>query len=171
MKKSIIKICAIFVHSPSLCNACMTYIKGWLFNSDNMEHVFGLVAHLKLSLEYIDVSGTYPKIEFSCTNICVELIGFKFGPELLNPWFGPTRLAVFPEFFSWKLRVLCQKVTKVTSKKVKNNGLITSFYIKVTEFLTLPICFIAFLFINFFRLNKISNIFKKFHRKNFLKNF
>ena len=74
---------------------------------------------------------------------------------------------VFPEFFSWKLRVLCQKVTKVTSKKVKNNGLITSFYIKVTEFLTLPICFIAFLFINFFRLNKISNIFKQFHRKNF----
>ena len=84
-----------------------------------------------------------------------------FTAKLLCFW------PVFPEFFSWKLRVLCQKVTKVTSKKVKNNGLITSFYIKVTEFLTLPTCFIAFLFINFFRLNKISNIFKQFHRKNF----
>ena len=75
--------------------------------------------------------------------------------------------AVFPEMFCWKLRVLSQKVTKVTSKKVKNNGLITSFYTKSTEILTLPSCFIAFLFINFFRLNKISNIFKQFHRKNF----
>ena len=44
---------------------CMHDVYKGLFNSDNMEHVFGLVAHLKLSLEYIDVSGTYyPKIEF-----------------------------------------------------------------------------------------------------------
>ena len=29
---------------------------------------------------------------------------------------------VFPEIFCWKLRVLSQKVTKVTSKKGQNNG-------------------------------------------------
>ena len=53
-------------------------------------------------------------------------------------------LAVFPELFCWKLRVLSQKVTKVTSKKAQNNGENTSFLESNYWNLTLPSLFIAF---------------------------
>ena len=86
--------------------------------------------------------------------------------------------SVFPEIFSWKLRVLCQKVTKITSQKAQNNGLITSFYTKISRKMTLPTLFIAFLSMNFFKVEKIENIFQKknhdgeifFLKKLFLKN-
>ena len=66
---------------------------------------------------------------------------------------------VFPEIFCWKIRVLSQKVTKVTSKKVQNNGKNTRFYSKITEILTLPTFFIAFLCINFFQNLKFEKNF------------
>ena len=76
---------------------------------------------------------------------------------------------MFPEHFAWKLRVLSRKVTKITRQKAKNNGENTSFYSKITVFLTLPTVFIAFLCINIFQIRKIVSFLLKNLKKKIFK--
>ena len=98
-----------------------------------------------LTWELTNIEHCFLGIFFTLSQKNEKILAYLFSQNFSELF------AVFPEIFSWKIRVSSQKVTKVTSKKAQNNGLITSFYTKITEFLTLPSCFIAFLLINIFQ--------------------